>query len=90
MAKKFKWVRIPNMYGVRTWTGYELYVEGKPHRIALIERVKRGDYYSAIVDFDATGYNGTCLGYDHKKHTLTTFAYLNDCKKAVEKHYGLK
>lgn len=90
MARNFKWVRIPNLYGVRNWTGYELFIEGKPNRVAFIDKLKRSDYYTALVDFDKDGYNGVFYGYDKKKHTITTFAYLDDCKKAVEKHYGLK
>ena len=81
MARNFKWVRKPNMYGIRNWTGYELFIEGRPNRVALIEQLKKGDYYTALVDFNSMGGNGVYYGYDKKKHTITTFAYLDDCKK---------
>lgn len=90
MAKNFKWVRIPKKYGVKNWTAYELFVEGKPNRIALIDKLDTASYYTAIVDFDSKGYNGSYYGWNVKKGTITTFAYLNDCKRAVEKYYGLK
>lgn len=90
MAKNFKWVRIPKKYGVKNWTTYELFVEGKPNRIALIDKIDTVSNYTAIVDFDSKGYNGVYYGWNVKKGTLTTFAYLDDCKRAVEKHYGLR
>lgn len=91
MAKKFKWVRINNKYGVKNWKDYELFIEGRSKRVALIEKLPgSNNYYSAIVDFNADGYNGKFFGYNKSTGTIRTFAYLKDCKAAVERYYGLR
>lgn len=90
MTRKFKWVKISNKYGVKNWVSYELFIEGRSTRVALIERIKPTDRYHAIVRFDKDGYNGMLAGWDKKTGTGWTFAYLDDAKKAVERYYGLK
>ena len=89
-GRKFKWVRIARMYGIRNWKGYELYIEGRKARVALIEKIPNFNNYTALVDFNAEGGSGVYLGYNKKTGKISTYHYLEDIKKAVEKHYGLK
>lgn len=87
---KFKWVRIPAMYGIRNWKGYELYISERKNRVALVEKVPKTNGYTALVDFNQQGGSGTYLGYNKKTGKIPVFHYLEDVKRAVEKHYGLK
>ena len=80
--RKFKWVKITNKYGIKNWNEYELFIEGIPKRVALIQKLDTAHDYVAIVDFDKTGYNG--------RYMKKAYPYLIDAKKAVEKLYNLK
>lgn len=91
MDRKFRWVKRANVYGVRNWTEYELFIEGRETRVALIKKLPGSDQkYTALIRFDKTGYNGVPAGLDKKKLTIWAWNYLDDAKRAVERYYGLK
>lgn len=90
MARKFKWVKVSNKYGIKNWNEYELFIEGRSTRVALIQKIKSTGNYTALVRFDKDGYNGVFAGYNKKTGTIWSFGYLDDAKKAVERYYGLR